>query len=38
VTSTDLLAEAMPRLALAGNAKKFLNTGELNALPKNKTS
>ena len=32
VTSTDLLAAAMLRLAIAGNPKKTLNTGELNAV------
>jgi uncharacterized protein YbjT (DUF2867 family) len=34
VTSTDLLAAAMLRLAIAGNAKKTLNTAELNAVAK----
>jgi uncharacterized protein YbjT (DUF2867 family) len=38
VTSTDLLAEAMLRLAAAGSARKILNTGELNALARNKAS
>jgi hypothetical protein len=32
VTSTDLLAAAMLRLAVAGSPKKTLNTVELNAL------
>jgi len=32
VTSTDLLAEAMLQLAMAGSEKKTLNTGELNTL------
>ena len=32
VTSTDLLASAMLRLAITGSEKKILNTGELNAL------
>jgi hypothetical protein len=32
VTSTDLLASAMLQLAITGNEKKTLNTGELNAL------
>jgi hypothetical protein len=32
VTSTDLLAEAMLRLAITGSAKKTLNTGTLNAV------
>ena len=32
VTSTDLLAAAMLQLAVAGSAKKTLNTAELNAL------
>ena len=34
VTSTDLLASAMLRLATHGNAKKILNTAELNAIAK----
>jgi len=32
VTSTDLLAGAMLRLAITGNPKKILHTGELNAV------
>jgi len=32
VTSTDLLAQAMLRLAIAGNVKKILSNRELNAL------
>jgi uncharacterized protein YbjT (DUF2867 family) len=32
VTSTDLLAEAMLRLAVKGNQKKILHTGDLNAV------
>jgi uncharacterized protein YbjT (DUF2867 family) len=32
VTSTDLLAAAMLQLAVTGNEKKVLNTGEINAL------
>jgi uncharacterized protein YbjT (DUF2867 family) len=35
VTSTDLLATAMLQLAAEGNAKKTLNTAELNALARN---
>jgi uncharacterized protein YbjT (DUF2867 family) len=35
VTSTDLLAAAMLELAVAGSAKKTLNTAELNALARN---
>jgi hypothetical protein len=34
VTSTDLLAAAMLQLALAGSAKKTLNTSELNGIAK----
>ncbi len=34
VTSTDLLATAMLRLAMRGNTKKSLNTAELNAIAK----
>lgn len=34
VTSTDLLAAAMVRLAITGNPKKILHTGELNAVAK----
>jgi len=32
ITSTDLLAAAMLQLAMAGSAKKILNTGELNGV------
>jgi len=35
VTSTDLLAAAMLQLAVAGSAKKTVNTAELNALAHN---
>jgi len=35
VTSTDLLAAAMLHLAVAGSARKTLNTAELNALARN---
>ena len=38
MTSTDLLAEAMLRLAVTGSDRKTLYNGELNALAKNKAS
>ena len=35
ITSTDLLAEAMLRLATTGNSKKTLTNAELNHLARN---
>jgi hypothetical protein len=32
VTSTDLLAAAMPQVTIAGSAQKTLNTADLNAM------
>lgn len=38
VTSTDLLATAMLRLATVGSAKKILNTGELNVVAREQST